>query len=77
MDRFTKTNEINNLKNAINKQKYLVEEEIKRLHTLESEYSKAVVIELPILLFTLKDDKNYPLYVYYYADLDKVDFLSK
>ena len=77
MDRFTKINEINNLKNAINKQKHLVEEELRRLHTLEDEYSKTVVIELPILLFTLKDDKNYPLYVYYYADLDKVDFLSK
>lgn len=77
MDRFTKINKINNLKNAINKQKHLVEEELRRLHTLEDEYSKTVVIELPILLFTLKDDKNYPLYVYYYADLDKVVFLSK
>ncbi len=58
MDRFTKINEINNLKTAINKQKHLVEEELRRLHLLESEYSKVVVIELPILLFTLKDLKS-------------------
>ena len=43
MDRFTKINEINNLKDAINKQKHLVEEELRRLHLLESEYSKTVV----------------------------------
>ena len=77
MDRFTKINEINNLKDAINKQKHLVEEELRRLHLLESEYSKTVVIELPILLFTLKDLKEDNIYVYYYADLNKVDFISK
>ena len=77
MDRFTKINEINNLKDAINKQKHLVEEELRRLHLLESEYSKTVVIELPILLFTLKDLKEDNIYVYYYADLNKVDFVSK
>ena len=77
MDRFTKINEINNLKDAINKQKHLVEEELRRLHLLESEYSKTIVIELPILLFTLKDLKEDNIYVYYYADLNKVDFVSK
>ena len=77
MDRFTKINEIKNLKDAINKQKHLVEEELRRLHTLEDKYSKTVVIELPILLFTLKDLKEDNIYVYYYADLNKVDFISK
>ena len=77
MDRFTKINEIKTLKDAINKQKHLVEEELRRLHSLENEYAKASIIELPILLFTLKDERNYPLYVYYYVDLDKVVFLSK
>ena len=77
MDRFTKINEINNLKSAINKQKHLVEEELRRLHTLESEYAKTSLIELPILLFTLKDLKEDNIYVYYYADLNKVDFISQ
>lgn len=77
MDRFTKINEINNLKDAINKQKHLVEEEVRKLHTLESEYAKTSLIELPILLFTLKDLKEDNIYVYYYADLNKVDFVSK
>ncbi len=77
MDRFTKINEINNLKSAINKQKHLVEEELRRLHTLEGAYAKTTLIELPILLFTLKDLKGDNIYVYYYADLNKVDFISK
>ncbi len=77
MDRFTKINEINNLKEAIDKQKHLVEEELRRLHSLESEYARASIIELPILLFTLKDLKEDNIYVYYYADLNKVDFVSK
>ena len=77
MDRFTKINEINNLKDAINKQKHLVEEELRRLHLLEDEYSKSSLIELPILLFTFKDLKEDNIYVYYYADLNKVDFISK
>ena len=77
MDRFTKINEINNLKDAINKQKHLVEEELRRLHTLEEDYSKTSLIEIPILLFILKDLKGDNIYVYYYADLNKVDFISK
>lgn len=76
MDRFTKINEINNLKDAINKQKHLVEEELRRLHSLEDEYAKSNVIELPVLLFILKEN-NQNNYVYYCVDFDKPKFVSK
>ena len=77
MNRFTKINEIKELKDTINKQKHLVAEEVTRLHTLENEYARASLIELPILLFTLKNIENERIYVYFYADLNKVDFISK
>ena len=77
MNRFTKINEIKELKDTINKQKHLVAEEVTRLHTLENEYTKVSLIELPILLFTLKNIENERIYVYFYADLNKVDFISK
>ena len=77
MNRFTKINEIKELKDTINKQKQLVAEEVTRLHTLENEYTKVSLIELPILLFTLKNIENERIYVYFYADLNKVDFISK
>ena len=77
MNRFDKENKIKALKEAINIQKQIIELERAKLKTLEDEYTKSNVIELPILLFTLANDKKEYLYVYYYADLNKVEFVSK
>ena len=53
MDRFTKINEIKRLEDAIKKQKQIIEMEKERLHSLENEYSKSNVVELPVLLFII------------------------
>ena len=76
MDRFTKINEINNLQDAIKKQKQIIEMEKERLRALENEYSKSNVVELPVLLFIIKEnDKNN--YVYYCVDFNEPKFISK